>query len=131
MAVNVGRVQLLVDALRSGEFEQCKGQLRHGEGDAAKYCCLGVASEVHKAATGKDYDGEGAFLSEEIRDWYGFREKNPAIGTVPQLGEGQALRATTWNDSCDKSFAEIADAFERTYIKQETPATAGVTTEGS
>jgi hypothetical protein len=34
----------LVDALRSGEFEQCHNYLRRAE----SYCCLGVASELYR-----------------------------------------------------------------------------------
>ena len=36
-----------VDALRSGEYKQGKGQLKTSEEDGAtKHCCLGVAKEV-------------------------------------------------------------------------------------
>lgn len=63
---NPERVQLLVDALRSNEFEQCQGTLRSLPGpgdfedgmalvsvqgsyivpDRVRHCCLGVATEV-------------------------------------------------------------------------------------
>lgn len=36
--------QRWVDALRSGEYEQCEGALRRGD----KYCCLGVACDLFK-----------------------------------------------------------------------------------
>jgi hypothetical protein len=36
-----------VAALRSGDYEQCKGRLRTDKDDATKaYCCLGVLSDV-------------------------------------------------------------------------------------
>lgn len=34
--------KIWIDALKSGEYKQCKNQLHNGEG----YCCLGVAKKV-------------------------------------------------------------------------------------
>lgn len=42
--------KLLVEALRSGRFRQGRGALRPTE---ETYCCLGVACEVFKEATGR------------------------------------------------------------------------------
>jgi hypothetical protein len=46
MTVNKERLQLGLDALRSGEFEQCTGALRQVLLGKAQYCCLGVLTEV-------------------------------------------------------------------------------------
>lgn len=47
MSVNKNRLQLALDALRSGEFQQCSRALarRDAEGNVS-YCCLGVMTEV-------------------------------------------------------------------------------------
>lgn len=42
--------QVWVDALRSGDFEQCQGTLHNGKG----YCCLGVAAKVWGIADGPE-----------------------------------------------------------------------------
>lgn len=53
MPVNKQRLQLGLEALRSGEFKQCTGQLRSASLDISgdgkhevRYCCLGVLTEV-------------------------------------------------------------------------------------
>lgn len=120
--VNIQRVQMLVDALRSGEYTQCKNRLSDMDASGqARHCCLGVAHEIHKAATGIAFVRTRASLSLPARDWFGFEHSDPFLGTS---------RATTWNDDLNKTFPEIADAFENTYIKK-TPANAGVMTEGN
>ena len=35
--------KILIDALRSGEYEQARGELRYDD----KYCCLGVACDIY------------------------------------------------------------------------------------
>lgn len=39
-------IQLFVDALRSGEYQQGNRVLGYTEGGVEKFCCLGVATEV-------------------------------------------------------------------------------------
>jgi hypothetical protein len=40
--MNVVRVQMLIDALRSGEYQQTTGCLRDDHG----FCCLGVGTDI-------------------------------------------------------------------------------------
>lgn len=86
-----------VAALRSGEFEQGRSQLRKGN----TFCCLGVLCELYRRTTG---DGEwltgGYFLgvsdvlSPIVRDWAGLAENNPVLA----------------RDTCPTSLAERNDA---------------------
>lgn len=162
MTVDKARVKLLVDALRSGEFEQGHGYLNRG----GKQCCLGVGCIIAmrngaEVSAAEDYDtpvsyydrtkfGRYEDLSEThlphvVRDWYGFDSHNPplhltreqfdtlvstgrmsefAINTFDSTLEAEGfveLDATYCNDDLHMTFAEIADAFERTYLTEEIP----------
>lgn len=87
-------------ALRSGEYAQTTGTLRHVNSHTKEttYCCLGVLGEL--------------LIEEGIVD-------NPADGTVCELpyelaikryGSNHALVA--WNDTEHADFATIADRIE-------------------
>ena len=137
MTVNKERVQLLVNALRSGEFEQGKGSLKLPNEGKTYYCCLGVATEValrnglRIEVPEAEVDEEGNDLNVEERaypwgqsdqilctpvmEWYGFSYPDPELRAT--------YRATAWNDDFDASFDTIADMFEDTFITDETPAT--------
>jgi len=80
--------QKLVDALRSGEFEQCQGSLKKG----SNFCCLGVACELYRrehpeARWETDHERKGMFfiheneqrpdkswLPIEVQEWLGFQD---------------------------------------------------------
>jgi hypothetical protein len=142
--VNLERVQLLVDALRSGRFEQGTRQLLKGD----EHCCLGVAcvaAQEHGLVLQRevdDLDGKVTFgdphnwledyddsqLPKIVMRWYGFESIDPEL-----LGDGTdedpihvqvdgSLPASSWNDDYERDFNWIADAFERTFI---TPNTGG------
>jgi hypothetical protein len=134
--VNRERVQLLVDALRSGRFEQGVGQLVNKDGE---YCCLGVACVVAREnglalETGTDdedvvafglgpvdspewiEDSDFAHLPRSAMEWYGFDD------TCPDLDDGTGGRfksAVELNDQLGYNFNRIADAFERTFLRDE------------
>jgi hypothetical protein len=144
MSVNKERVQLLVDALRSGEFQQVGGVLRRAGGG---HCCLGVATEValrndflppEDEAIGELWDHEnGETLHEVVRDWYGFDDDDPTIivtaddGVDVYITATEAngvdvyISATEANDATDSSrggvhrypFNEIAAGFHRMYLE--------------
>lgn len=89
---NKDRVRLLVEALRSGDYEQAFGELGVVHGDLQKNCCLGVACEVAKAngldievAIDEDYgttiyyDNESGTLPASVADWYGFEDSDPFL----------------------------------------------------
>lgn len=125
MAVNKERVRLLVDALRSGEFEQGRGRLRT---DDDKYCCLGVASEVaRRNGVGGEWvqveytydsvwtlDGADTALGRKVREWYGFRVSNPSL----RFADGMSTMIGANDGEC-RSFVEIADAVVATYLNSE------------
>lgn len=112
--VNRERVQLLVGALRSGEFAQDMGKLRTNNG----YCCLGVACEIHRRYAEdagewkKDggwwvYMGQDATMPPSVWSWFGFGFHNPVLSSYNMAG---------MNDT-GASFQEIADAIEKKYLK--------------
>ena len=49
MAMNPEVKKLWVEALRSGEYEQCHYSLKSGN----RFCCLGVLCDLHSKETGK------------------------------------------------------------------------------
>lgn len=125
--INTERVQKLVDALRSGEYQQGKGRLRDGN----KFCCLGVACDVFKRETSiggwDELEGCGChfsiksddgltiqssmnYLIDSIVNWFGFPDSNPVI-----KGE-TTTNASTLNDQYGHDFNAIAGAFERTFL---------------
>lgn len=116
--------KLWTDALRSGKYEQCTGQLTEIREDGSKaHCCLGVLTVVaiengldlkiqdrgSSTAYGtEDWDNEGVAefcLHEKVSKWAGFggEDPNPAIGQFP---------ASHYNDHLDKTFLEIADLID-------------------
>jgi len=120
------RIKLLVDALRSGKYQQGRECLQRND----KFCCLGVACDVYHLHTGegrwipndqaggrKDFsagmiagyglDIHGTALPHAVSRWFGFVGSNPGIN---------GATAITYNDQMQASFDEIADAFERTYL---------------
>ena len=135
---NKARIQLLVAALRSGEYQQTTGQLEDGDG---KMCCLGVACKVamqhglplsriliaeaeqdpdypklfskYPADTEYSYNESTTVLPNEAMHWYGFSEPDPKL-IAPNTSK--IVGATVLNDDFKCTFGEIADAFERTYI---------------
>jgi hypothetical protein len=135
--VNRERVQFLVDALRSGEYQQGHGYLKYEDvGGASLHCCLGVACEIAilngvpvASRVSEDgittrFDGSLALLPRRVRDWYGFDAAVPRL--ILENGSGE--EATAMNDGLDPlngdpiryfSFTEIAAAFERTFLKEE------------
>lgn len=122
--VDKGRVRLLVDALRSGEFTQTTGTLKMVQptGEAA-HCCLGVACEV-AIRNGLDipvtfgaesdswgsvsFDGELSLMPPSVYQWFGFTYGDPWLN---------GSRATKLNDGVKWDFGMIADAFEQEFLR--------------
>jgi len=136
VTVNKERVQLLVDALRSGEFAQAQGALRRADifqrESGFRYCCLGVATEIalrgglevhsdhYDAEYGlRPWDQDHQIMCRPVFEWYGFDDGSPALTSV---STGETHQAATWNDEYEASFDDIADMFESTYIRETTPA---------
>src|SRR5258706_13652522 len=107
MPVNVERVQMLVDALRSGEFKQGYGALEKvtrlaggvEEGpEVLVHCCLGVACRIamrnglrvlaQRASLGfgTRFDDSSGVLPPSVQAWYGFASADPMLAST----EGQS-----------------------------------------
>lgn len=132
---NKERIKLLVDALRSGEFEQCTGGL-HEDGS---YCCLGVACEIYRRHAGEnghwDKDDPDMFIAYHpddgretwdetelpaaVRSWYGFKHCNPVLTNARDAAgkEYDDSSASVLNDNEGLDFVEIARAFKETFLK--------------
>lgn len=80
--------QKWLDALRSGQYEQTRGNLRNKQG----FCCLGVLCDLYSKETqtewgneSLDFRGVKAFLGEyatlpgEVMKWAGLEESNPTF----------------------------------------------------
>lgn len=130
-------IQLFVDALRSGEYQQGNRVLGYTEGGVEKFCCLGVATEVAmkhgvklQRILGNANDHSNIFIYEEpghedaestetrgiylhplVQEFYGFSSYNPCMdeGCAGELNDNQNL-----------DFAQIADAFERNFLTSDT-----------
>lgn len=130
--------QKWVAALRSGEFEQCKGTLRMGD----SFCCLGVLSELAvrdgviepPVALGDDdwrshrgdgqpvwaYDNEAGHLPDAVANWAGLTysyESYDVPGTTAETGpecdpEAGGNRLSYYNDDRGMTFSEIANIIE-------------------
>jgi hypothetical protein len=103
-----------VDALRSEEYGQTKGQLRN----AGRFCCLGVACEV-AAKHGVTCRLEEGYASQDdfpatldlpytVRDWLGL---DSTVGRLVNEDAGEyALDGL--NDNAEWTFEQIADLIE-------------------
>lgn len=137
MSVNKERVQLLVDALRSGEYVQGRSMLRTLDDT---YCCLGVACDVarlngvsiewEKTRSGCDcgdcpesswtFDGSGEALRRRVAEWYGFHIKDNGMYADPIIGklDNTTVSMIQANDDFSWDFNMIADAVEATFLTE-------------
>jgi hypothetical protein len=109
------RIRLWVKALESGQYKQTRATLHDKNG----YCCLGVACEVFKKATGRGQwtrwkgfvvgnQHSDVYLPRNVGAWFGFENIDP------QLGESCA---TERNDTKRDSFQTIASAIREAFLK--------------
>lgn len=141
MKVNKERLSLWIEALESDEFQQGTGALKtlpRLDG-SAKYCCLGVATEVaianglqlnnidqekiheYNRSSGQElnptdgknlFEIERAFLPSSVIEWYGLTGGDPEVGRTPT---GISVSATDANDRQCWTFTQIAAALRSTY----------------
>ena len=124
---NKERIQLWIDALRSGEYTQIQGALRQPDG----YCCLGVACDIYHTVTGLGYWGVGAGphryaftqfsadLPPQVVQWFGLEASDPKLHLAePEPPYDREQYITNLNDILGKSFKEIADLIEAKYLLQ-------------
>ena len=113
----------LVEALRSGDYDQTKGNLRVGDG----YCCLGVACDLYRkiedpsmqwkmewnpvvCADVWQFMGAPGLLPSEVQNWLGFSTSDGASVCGPYSD------LSYLNDQ-GESFEYIADFIERGRVK--------------
>lgn len=126
MSVNKERVQLLVNALRSGEYQQAAGHLRLN----GRYCCLGVATKIaleggceippSQAENREPWNQNHQIMCPAVYQWYGFTEGSPQL-LRDDTGHFTDS-AVTLNDNYGWNFNKIADAFERTFLRETAAA---------
>jgi hypothetical protein len=105
--------KLWVDALRSGEYEQCTGILRDSFN---RFCCLGVLCNLHAmahpqiAASQKSaafYMGQDTDVPNTVRDWAGLKEPEGE-----EVFVGKVKTSLARHNDGGATFAQIADAIE-------------------
>lgn len=102
-----------VEALRSGEYEQCYDALSDGKG----FCCLGVLCELavkqgvirhptYNGEHGVKYGGSQSTIPASVAGW-------AEMGIYQQLiHKDQNFRISLLNDGLKLSFSEISDLIE-------------------
>ena len=115
---NKENIRKWVEALRSGEYKQGRELLRVGD----HFCCLGVACDVSNVGEWQrrtgitfEYEEEMGMLPPAVRDWLGVASGDPVLYTP--IGHGD--KASQLNDHDRFTFAQIADAIERTYLTDD------------
>lgn len=121
--------KLWIETLRSGKFKQGRGHLKVRSEEAGMYdhCCLGVACELYKEATG---DGEWRIndsnypkfvtpgdpyppntdLPDPVTEWLGLAHRNGRFYENGDTSRPNFL--SNVNDRPDSSFEEVADIIE-------------------
>jgi hypothetical protein len=115
-------------ALRSGEYQQGRGRLRHDYGDQPEFCCLGVLCDllVKRMPDGfkwKEVEGDGLYISakEDSRSSSlpksamaasGINHRLVDIGCTVEFDGRNAACLTELNDA-GMPFPEIADIIEK------------------
>lgn len=108
-----------IDALRSGEYQQCDSKLRTSTG----FCCMGVACDlVDRTLWTKTTFDDGGVT-------YEYRDGNHTVGVFPPKDVSVHLFGERWpelrlyvahlNDGQKKTFAQIADVLEATLINDQ------------
>lgn len=122
MSLNKETIPLLINALRSGEYEQGKKQLRDGE----KFCCLGVACDVYRKEIGKGewedqkFLGERIFLPDVVQEYFGFKttegsfviKQSPFIDCDREYFGFKTSKSLTALNDTGVTFPEIASLIE-------------------
>jgi hypothetical protein len=113
------RVEKLCQALESGQYKQLKGSLRGMDNER---CCLGVACEIYIQDIGGGWKGsrflgEKDVLPQEVRDYFGFNNKNPALKRRTNSELAKCAAAEVNDDGV--SFNDIAAMFRWTYLQGE------------
>lgn len=110
-----------LQALRSGEYKQGEGWLKHSDEGETKHCCLGVLCEIYAKENNVHFEeaptadpslityllfDHGDVLPEKVREWAGLEHPNPVI--YPDSEQSLA----SMNDSGYFDFKRIAKIIE-------------------
>lgn len=136
--INEERFDAFLSDLRSGEYNQGSGRLE----SKGAFCCLGIACirpaaegvvERYRDEWGSVYYGETSVdLPAGVADYLGIpltHRVDPSGGSTnvaffkqgydSETRSGMVQTAIGWNDELEKSFVEIADAFEQEFLKED------------
>lgn len=99
-----------VAALRSGEFKQGAGKLKHGNQNGTRYCCLGVACEIFPGLKGNGSAGHPAtFLDDDSCNLLGLQYED--MEQLAALNDGE-FYDDDGNRLGKHNFNQIADIIE-------------------
>ena len=108
----------LVEALRSGDYEQGKARLKSGN----KFCCLGVACDLYakherpesgwhlEDDIGWTFLGLHDLLPKEVMIWLGFATSNG-------MGKSKSSLSLDYLNDRGRSFEYISDVIENEEVK--------------
>jgi hypothetical protein len=102
---------LWCEALRSGKYKQCEGQLKDGD----KYCCLGVLTDLFVKdgqVVPKGWPLMGS-LPVEVVSWAGLEDADPDHLDPDEPESSRFYIPLSGDNDSGKSFAEIADLIEK------------------
>lgn len=127
--INQERVRRWVEALRSGKYKQGHHLLhyKNDTDDREYFCCLGVACELAKAdgvrleissanieeCTKFYYNDMDDVLPPPVMEWLGAGVSDPSV----RFGDSDRITSLASANDCGSSFAEIADAIEKDWLK--------------
>ena len=130
-------------ALRSGDYQQGRGELRSTEGETEQFCCLGVACEIaaKEGVTEREgggyaagLDGQeyvtGSCLPPAVADWLGITQWGDLVEEIAAEGhENPYSGVVGLNDGAEWTFeqiAELVDAGKLLLAADDKPADRGV-----
>lgn len=131
MEPNKERIQLWVDALRSGKYKQGRHALAYELDNQKFFCCLGVACEVaiengleievtrqgESCRTCIFYDLSEGLLPTRVQKWFGLPSLNPVVhhtnSTTKRCWLWMSLSGLNDNGT---PFEQIAIDIENTYL---------------
>ena len=99
--------QKWVDALRSGEYQQCRGYLRKEDG----FCCLGVLCDLyikennvewqHNEVDDYFYENHSFIPPSSVVEWSGIADSNPFVNDEIDTLGGLNDKGFTFNEIAD------------------------------
>ncbi len=101
--MNRDAIQKWIDALRSGEYKQCQGQLRKGN----SFCATGVLCDVHS----KEFNSKASW---EDNKYLGNEVSMPMI-VQNWINSEIVIGIITMNDGHRMGFNQIADKIEKKF----------------